>query len=144
MAALAESAGYILRIASAQWVDQVFDMAIYYSGLRRKWKPNTTVFFLHKTNKGDAIVGYGVIERTREKDEFSSDEQRECEKHAWNYAIEFKYVIRLRKPLLIKETILKHSKLRGRFFHGLRLDKDKVNTILTQAERLQKKQDQKS
>ena len=37
-------------------------------------------------------------------------------------AIEFKYVKRLDEPLLIKETFLKDSKLRGRFFHGLRLD----------------------
>jgi hypothetical protein len=128
---MVEAAGYILRIATEKWVDQVFDMAIYYTGVRRRWKPGQTIIFIHKTSVGDAVIGYGVIENICEIDELSEEEQRECEKHGWKKAIEFKYVVKLEKPLPIKETFLKDSKLRGRYFHGLKLNKDQLNSIIS-------------
>jgi len=132
---LVEAEGYVLRITTKKWVNQVFSLAIYYTSLRRRWKPGQTIVFLHKTSVGDSIVGYGVIGRISEKDELSEEERRECEKHGWKKAIVFKYV----KPVkpFIKETFLKNSKLRGRYFHGLKLDKEQVNSIINQAERLQ-------
>jgi hypothetical protein len=133
---LVESEGYILRIATEKWVNQVFGMAIYYTSLRRRWKPGQRIVFLHKTSVGDSIIGYGVIGRVSEKDELSEEERRECEKHGWKKAIEFKYVKPV-KPLPIKETFLKNSKLRGRYFHGLKLDEEQLNSIISQAERLQ-------
>ena len=33
-----EADGYILRIASKEWVERVFDLAIYYTSTRRKWE----------------------------------------------------------------------------------------------------------
>jgi hypothetical protein len=126
--------GYILRVATKQWVNQVFNMAIYYTSIRRKWKSGQVILFMHKTNVGDAIVGYGVIENMREKTELFEDEKRQCEKGGWKRAIDFKYVKRLDKPLSIKETFLKDSKLRGRYFHGLPLNKGQINLILQQAE----------
>ncbi|MGA2309441.1 MAG: hypothetical protein ABSG57_07835 [Candidatus Bathyarchaeia archaeon] len=38
------------------------------------------------------------------------------------------------KPLAVRDTFLKGSKLRGRYFHGLRLDEDELRAIVTQAE----------
>lgn len=133
---MVEAEGYVLRITTKKWVNQVFSLAIYYTSLRRRWKPGQTIVFLHKTSVGDSIVGYGVIGRISEKDELSEEERRECEKHGWKKAIVFKYVKPV-KPLPIKETFLKNSKLRGRYFHGLKLDKEQVNSIINQAERLQ-------
>jgi hypothetical protein len=126
--------GYILRIATKQWVNQVFNIAIYFTNMRRKWKTGQTVLFVHKTNLGDALVGYGLIEKACEKDDLSEQDKHECERGRWKRAIEFRYVKQFDKPLAIKDTFLKGSKLRGRYFHGLRLDKNQLEAILAQAE----------
>lgn len=131
-----EAEGYFLRIASEKWVNQVFDTAIYYTSARRRWKPGQTIVFVHKTSVGDSVIGYGVIENIYKRDELSEEEKRECEKHGWKKAIEFRYVIRLEKPLPIKETFLKDSKLSGRYLHGLKLDKEQLNSIIRQVEHL--------
>lgn len=130
--------GYILRIATKEWVDQVFDLAIYYTGFRRKWRSAQTIIFVHKTNVGDAVVGYGVVEEVYEKDELSEEERRECEKRGWKKALEFKYVLKFDKPLPIKETVLKNLKVRGRLLHGLSLNNQQLSSIIGKAERLQK------
>lgn len=131
---MSEVEGYILRIATKQWVNQVFSMAIYYTNLRRKWKTGQTILFVHKTNVGDALVGYGITEKACEKDELSEQDKHECERGGWKRAIEFRYVKQFDKPLAVKDTFLKGSKLRGRYFHGLKLDKNQLETILAQAE----------
>ena len=134
---MVEAEGYVLRITTEKWVSQVFCLAIYYTNLRRRWKLGQTIVFLHKTSVGDAIVGYGVIGRISEKDELPEEEQRECEKHGWKKAIEFKYVKPV-KPLPIKETFLKDLGLSGKYLHGLKLDEAQLNSIISQAERLQR------
>lgn len=134
---MVEAEGYVLRIATEKWVNQVFSLAIYYTSLRRRWKPGQTIVFLHKTSVGDSIIGYGVIGRICEKDELSEEEQRECERHGWKKAIEFKYVKPV-KPLPIKETCLKDLGLTGKYLHGLKLDEEQLNSIISQAERLQR------
>lgn len=134
---MVETEGYILRISTEKWVNQVFSLAIYYTSLRRRWKSGQTIIFLHKTNVGDSVIGYGVIGGICEKDELPEEERRECEKHGWKKAIEFKYVKPV-KPLPIKETFLKDSGLSGRYLHGLKLDEEQMNSIISQAERLQR------
>jgi hypothetical protein len=134
---MVDADGYILRIATEEWVDQVFNLAIYYTSTGRKWKPMQTILFAHKTGVGDAFVGYGVIENAYEKDELSEDEKRECEKRGWKKAIEFQYVMRFETPLPIKETFLKDLKLRGRSLHGFPLNKEQLDSIIREAEQLQ-------
>jgi len=129
-----ESEGYILRIATQQWVNQVFSLAMYYTSARRKWRSGQTILFAHKTNVGDAIIGYGVIENIYDKNELSEEEKRECEKQGWNKAIEFKFVKEFEKALPIKETILKDIRIRGRLLHGWPLSKEQIDSILSQAE----------
>lgn len=129
-----EADGYLLRIATQKWVDQVFDTTVYYTNISRKWKPGQTILLLHKTAEGDAIVGYGAVEKAAEKGELPEEEKLQCEKGNWKRAIEFKYIVKFKKPLLIKETFLKDSKLRGRYFHGLRLTKKQLDAIIAQAE----------
>lgn len=131
---MAESDGCILRIATKQWVDQVFDTAFYYTGLHRKWKQGQTIVFIHKTERGDAAVGYGVLENVHDRDELPEEEKLECEKHRWTKALEFSYVIKFEKPLLVKETFLNDTKLRGRYFHGLSLSGKSIQRLISQAE----------
>jgi len=134
---MVKAEGYILRIAISEWVDQVFDHAIYYTSTRRKWETGQTIVFVHKTDMGDAIVGYGVIGNIYALDELSEEEKRECERQGWKKAIEFKYVVRFDKPLLVKETFLKDLKLHGRYLHGLPLNREQLDSIIRQAERSQ-------
>ncbi len=129
-----EGDGCILRIATKQWVNQVFDMAVYYTSIHRKWASGQTILFVHKTPVGDAMVGYGVIESVYEMGELSEEEKHDCEKNGWKRAIEFKYVKQFEKPLPVKETFLKGSKLRGRYFHGLKLNKGQLDSVIAQAE----------
>ena len=128
------AAGYILRIASKKWIDQVFNSAMYYTSAPRKWTPGHTIVFVHKTNVGDAFVGYGILNRIHGIDELSEEERSECKRHGWKKALEFKYVLRFDKPLPIKETFLKDSKLRGAYLHGLKLNKEQLNLIMSKAE----------
>lgn len=125
--------GYILRIVGEELANHVFDMAIYYTNLNRKWSSGQVVLFVHKVEFGDAFIGYGAIMRILEKHELCDQERIECERGGWKMAIEFKYVRKLERPLLVKETFLKDSKLRGRFFHGLQLDRVQVESLLKQA-----------
>jgi hypothetical protein len=127
--------GYILRIAKKEWVEKVFNSAIYYTGARRKWQTGQTILFVGKTEFGDAFIGYGVIENIYEKEELSEEEQRECETYGWSQALEFKYVMRFEKPLPLKETFLKELKLRGKTLHSLPLTKEQLNSIINQAEK---------
>jgi hypothetical protein len=130
-----EVGGYILRVATEQWVDHVFEMAIYYTNLKRKWKSGQAVLFIHKTPAGDALVGYGIVDHAAEKRALSEEDRLECERGSWKRALEFKYVKRFEKPLLVKETFLKDSKRHGRFFHGLQLNRGEFEKILSQAEK---------
>jgi hypothetical protein len=131
---MSEVGGYMLRIATKEWVNHVFDMAIYYTNLKRKWKPRHVILFIHKTSSGDSVVGYGVVGRICQRDELSEEEKSECEKGGWKTAIEFKYVKKFEKPLLVKATFLKDSKLRGRLLHGLRLNREQLEKVVNQAE----------
>jgi len=131
---MADVGGYILRIATEEWVNQVFNLAIYYTSSRRDWKTGQRIIFVHKTRAGDAFVGYGEIGNIYASDELSEEEKSECKKFGWKKAIEFKYVIRFDAPLPIKETFLKDSKLRGRSLHGFPLKKEQASAIISQAE----------
>ena len=133
---MSQVAGYVLRIKDEQWVKQVFDMAIYLSNMNRKWLSGQTILFVHNTQSGDAFVGYGVISRERQKRYLLEEKKIQCERGGWKKAIEFKYVVHFEKPLLIKETVFAASKLRGKFFHGLKLSSEQVESILRQAESL--------
>jgi hypothetical protein len=128
--------GYILRITNDTWVNRVFDMAIYYTNVRRSWKSGQTILFLHKGQVGDALVGYGVIARACGKTDLNEEERCDCEEGGWETALEFQYVKRFRNPMLVKETFLKDSKLRGRYFHGLSLDRRQFELIIAAGERV--------
>ncbi len=135
---MADAEGYLLRIATKEWVNQVFDMAIYYTSARRKWNSGQTIIFVHKTRVGDAVVGYGEIGNVYSLDELSEEEKRYCKKHGWKEALEFKYVISFESPLPLRETFLKELKLRGKTIHGFPLSKEQIDSIISKAEKIQK------
>lgn len=125
--------GYILRITTKEWVEQVYDRVKYYVGIRRKWKPGQIILFAHKTRKGDAFIGYGVINVFQPLEELTEKEKAECEKWGWYGALDFKYVKKFKEPVLIKETILKDFRLKGRLVHGFGLNSEQIESILSQA-----------
>ncbi|MGB9741085.1 MAG: EVE domain-containing protein [Candidatus Bathyarchaeia archaeon] len=129
--------GYILRIATEKWVNQVFDFAIYYTGARRKMSAGQTVIFVHKMEHGDSFIGYGEIGNIYAVDEFSDAERRECEKWGWKRAIEFKYVVRFEKPLPLRETFLKDLKVKGKTLHCFPLTEEELKQIINKAEEKQ-------
>ena len=129
---MVEIAGYVLRIVSDYWVDHVFNMVIYHTNLRRKWMPDQTIIFIHKTECGDAAVGYGVMEKVCQQNELSEEERLEHGK--WKEALVFRYVIKLEKPLLLTNTFLKEPRYRGRYLQGLPLNKEQLGSILSRAE----------
>jgi len=129
---MVEAAGYILRITSNFWVDHVFDMAIYYTNLHRTWRAGQMIIFTHKTESGDSVVGYGVIEGACQQNELAEEERFEPEK--WETALVFRYVLKFEKPLSIRETFLKEPKFRGRYAHGLSVTQEQIDSILNRAE----------
>jgi hypothetical protein len=129
---MVEVAGYVLRITSDFWVDHVFDVAIYYTNLHRKWQAGQTIIFTHRTESGDSVVGYGIIERACQQNELAEEDKVEPEK--WKTALVFKYVLRLEKPVPIKKTFLNKPKFRGRYAHGLSVSKEQIDSILNQRE----------
>ena len=124
--------GCFLRISGEDWVNQVFENAIYYTNLKKKLKHGDSVLFIYGTDKGDSIVGCGRVDCLRERSELASDDQMQCEDGGWSRAIVFTYVKRFDKPLLVKTTYLRDSKLRGRYLHGAEFDTVQLQTILDQ------------
>jgi len=132
-----DAEGYILRIAKKEWVRHVFNMAVYYTNFRRKWKKGQTIIFVHKTTVGDSVVGYGEIGNVLSLEELSEEEKEYCGKYGWKKAIEFKYVIPFKNPLPLRDTFLKELKLRGKMLHGFPLNKEQINSIIDRAEQMQ-------
>ncbi len=131
---MSQTESFILRITEDEWVNQVFDLAIYYTNMNRKWKQGQRVFFLHKLKAGDAIVGYGVISTVFEKEDLPDEEKKQCELGKWRKAIEFRYVKRFEHPPLARETLLRNSRFKGRCFQGLRLDEGEIDAILARGQ----------
>ncbi|MEM3580820.1 MAG: hypothetical protein QXH40_04315 [Candidatus Bathyarchaeia archaeon] len=131
---MVEAEGYILRIAKKEWIERVFDSAMYYTGARRKWKAGQTILFIGRMEFGDSFIGYGVIENVYEKEELSEEERRECETYGWCKALEFKYIVRFERPLPVRETFIKDLRLSGKTLHSLPLKAEQIKSIIRQAE----------
>jgi len=121
---------YVLRISREEWYRQVFSIKKYFPGVPRKWKPGGMIFLARKAEKGDSLIGYGVIGEFVKKDLLPENRRKECEKMGWKGAIVFSELYKIDPPVPIKETILGASKARGRYFHGYTLTKDQAESIL--------------
>lgn len=126
--------GYILRISTDDWLDQVYELKKYYSGVMRGWKRNTSILLAKKTEVGDSFIGYGVIGKVELLWELSPEEEAYCKENNWKCALTFKALNRFEKPYPIKKSILAEDPRKGSFLHGARLSEDTVDAILDAAE----------
>lgn len=127
---------FILRITREDWLKRVFILKKYYPGVPRCWEKGGLVFFARKSEAGDSLIGYGVIEDFVRKDNLSDKERLECDIMNWKGAIIFKEIYKFEPPIPIKETFLAELKLKGKYLHGFQLTNDQVAEILEVAERI--------
>jgi hypothetical protein len=102
-----------------------------------KMSAGQTVIFVHKTERGDAFIGYGEIGNIYAAEELSEAERHSCEKCGWKRAIEFKYVVKFEEPLPVRETFLKNLKVKGKTLHCFPLSEENLSQIISQAEKRQ-------
>jgi len=121
---------YILRISREEWYRQVFSIKKYFPGVPRKWESGGIIFLARKAEKGDSLIGYGIIGKFVKRELLPEDRRKECERMGWKGAIIFSELYKIDPPLPIKETILSAAKARGRYFHGYPLTKDQVESVL--------------
>ncbi len=128
--------GYILRVSHDDWVEQIFEIKKYYSGIIRNFRIGTPILFAKKTHVGDSFLGYGITQKVEMLWEMSPEEEHYCKENGWKVAISFKPLIKFENPLPIKMTPLKDDKRKGFFLHGALLSEDTVDSILDTAEEL--------
>ncbi|MBS7625087.1 hypothetical protein KEJ29_05870 [Candidatus Bathyarchaeota archaeon] len=124
---------FILRITKEEWMKQVFTIKKYYPGVPRHWREGGLIFFARGSERGDSIIGYGVVEKFIDKEKLRGRERSECEKMGWRGAIVFSELYKFDPPLLIKETILGGLRAKGKYLHGYPLTEQQVNEILETA-----------
>ncbi|UCH57850.1 MAG: hypothetical protein JSV18_02810 [Candidatus Bathyarchaeota archaeon] len=126
--------GYILRIITNDWRDQVYELKKYYSGVIRAWRRDTPILLAMKTDVGDSFIGYGVVGKVEHLWELPPEEEAYCMENNWKCAITFKSLFKYNKPYPIKESILADDPRKGSFLHAVRLTEDQVDAILEAAE----------
>ena len=131
--------GYILRLSTEDWRDQVYELKKYYSGVMRGWKRETPVLLAMKTDAGDSFIGYGVVGKVEHLWELPPEEEAYCRENNWKCALTFKALNRFERPYPIKESLLSEDPRKGSFLHAARLTEDQVDALLDAAEEYQEK-----
>jgi hypothetical protein len=121
---------YVLRITREEWYRQVFSIKKYFPGVPRRWDAGGTIFLVRKAEKGDSLIGYGVIGGFVKKDLLPESRRKECEKMGWKGAIEFSELYRIEPPVPVKETALAAVGVSGSYLHGYVLTKKQADSIL--------------
>ncbi len=129
--------GYVLRISHEDLVNQVFSLGKYYSGIQRNFIRGTPLLFAAKSEGGDSIVGYGVIDKIEHLWEMTPADEVYAKEHGWKLGLTLRGATRLGTPLLIKNSLLKDDKRKGAFLHGAKLSEETINTLLEQVEEIQ-------
>ncbi|HUV33481.1 MAG TPA: hypothetical protein VMW22_01020 [Candidatus Desulfaltia sp.] len=131
-----DNPGYILRISTDEWLDQIYQLKKYYTGVNRNWKRGTPILLAKKTEQGDSILGYGITQKVEMLWEMTPEEEDYCRENKWRCALTFQPLVKFDKPLPIKDTILANDKRKGSFLHGALIPEETVDSILEQAEEL--------
>jgi len=128
--------GYVLRISSDYFLEQISEIKKYYSGIYRNWQRGTPILFAKKV-KVDSFVGYGIVDKVEMLWEMTPEEEDYCRENKWRQALTFKPLVIFENPLPIKESILAGDKRKGMFLHGIKLTENQVAELLEQAEQAQ-------
>ena len=129
--------GYVLRISHEDLVDQVFNLGKYYAGIQRNFIRGTPLLFAAKSESGDSIVGYGVVDKIESLWEMTPGDEIYAKEHGWKVGLSLRGATKFKTPLLIKNSLLKEDKRRGAFLHGAKFSKDTIDGLLEQAEAAQ-------
>ena len=121
---------YVLRITREEWYRQVFSIKRYFPGVPRRWDPGGMIFLVRKAEKGDSLIGYGVIGEFVRREYLPEARRRECEKMGWKGSIVFSELYKIEPPVPIKDTLLGASGARGRYLHGYTLTDDQADLLL--------------
>jgi hypothetical protein len=129
--------GYVLRISHEDLVNQVFNLEQYYSGIQRNFIRGTPLLFAAKSEGGDSLVGYGVVDKVEYLWEMTPEEETYAREHNWKIALTLRGATRFKNPLLIKNSLLKDDKRKGAYLHGAKLSEETIDGLLEQAEEIQ-------
>lgn len=138
-----ETTGYVLRISTDEYLQQLAEIKKYYPGIQRHWHKGTPILFAKKV-KVDSFVGYGIVDKVEMLWEMTPEEEDYCRQNKWKQGITFKPLIMYEKPLPIRETFLKDDKRKGMFLHGIKLTENQVDAILDAAEEYANKAEEES
>ncbi len=119
----------LLRILQENWARRVFESRTYYTSLRRKWEKGLECLFIMKTDFGDSVVGYGIIEDYKTREEWLKNGGENFTEHPWKTVLIFGKIVKFQNPVPIKELQL-DKRLKGKYLHGLKVDRLSVNKIL--------------
>ena len=129
-----ENPGYILRISRDEWLEQVFRLNKYYTGIMRDYKRGTPILLAMKAGGRDSFVGYGVIDKVEMLWEMPPEEEDYSRGHGWKCGLTFRGLTRFAKPYPIGKSCLSTDPRRGAFLNGAKLTEDQVDSILEAAE----------
>jgi len=129
--------GYVLRIAHEDLVNQVFSLGKYYSGIQRNFIRGTPLLFAAKSEGGDSVVGYGVVDKAEFLWEMTPEEEAYAREHGWKIALTLRGATRFKNPLLIKNSLLKDDKRKGAYLHGAKLSEGTIDALLEQTKEIQ-------
>lgn len=129
-----ENKGYILRVSTDFTLEQIVSLNKYYAGITRNWRRGSPVLLIRKTDKGDAFVAYGVIDKLEMLWEMTPDEEHYARGMGWKVGITFRGLHVFKTPLLFKESPMKTDSRKGSFLHGVVLDETMTDAILEAAE----------
>ncbi len=125
--------GYILRVSKNEWIDQMFRLSKYYTGLIRAYTRGQVILFLGKVDKlGDCFIGYGVIDKVEMLWEMPPEEEDYARGHGWKVGLTFRGLTRLDPPVSREATSLNRAAdpRTGAFIHGARIAQETVDAVL--------------
>jgi len=122
----------ILRISKDEYERSVFENRCYYTGLKRRWEIDYTIFFARKTGGKDSLIGHGTIKDVQRTENLRGEERERCERMGWTRKIVFgETVTRYETPLPIKD-VLDEGLPRGNRLHGYPLTPAQAARILSE------------
>ncbi|MBN1682293.1 hypothetical protein JW865_01920 [Candidatus Bathyarchaeota archaeon] len=125
--------GYILRITHDYWLEQVFKINKYYSGVVRAFEKGTPILLVKKTEVGDSFIGYGFIQKVEYLWEMTPEDEKYSRDNNWKCCLSLKNLTKFDAPYPIKESLLKDDPRKGKLLHGAMLKIELINNIIEAA-----------